>query len=96
MRDLFESKDLLSEPKVVAAYRGLMNDKPCDECCIAAVAFKMRNAAIRAGLWDDFVEYLHVWFVDGSMISPDTTISGIACPGPEHWIVAATLSWESK
>jgi hypothetical protein len=94
MRELMESKDILAEPRVVAAWHGLVTgltgwktkSNPID-VSIYEAAFRMRDAC------GDTAFVSHLMDVYGI---PECRTDLITSPKPIHWIVAATLAWEKS
>jgi len=96
--DLTKSKDLLSEPRVIAAYWGLITPKACQygiaktdahiPGSLADVAFEMRDACMLRDLNtpDD-----PTW---GETVA-SLTGSDAGHVDPPDWITAATLAWEA-
>ena len=98
MKQLLNSKNLLAEKRVVAAYKALVNRSPgycshqpassyCDVCgvpgSLADVAFEMRDAC------DIFVWYGKLMQICGSTIQCRKVTK-------EQWIIAAVKAWEAK
>ena len=108
MKQLLNSKNLLAEKRVVAAYKALVNRSPgycshqpassyCDVCgvpgSLADVAFEMRDA-VSSREWLLQMYALYTYAIDLPARYYDVWFK--TEPTAEQWIIATTLAWEAK
>ena len=97
MTDLTKSKDLLAEPRVIAAYQSLMGYTGTmmipPSHCIEKVAWEMRDACVKAEL--PFVGQLMHVTGEHYPSTQYVMVGMLRKSRPSRWIIAATLAWEA-
>ena len=108
MKALLESKDLLAEPRVVAAARGFLGlDVPVMAGIIAPVTVPGSLADVAFAMRDAFGSNNLLWckqLIDiETIVQMRDGIDGkannahvIRWSTPEHWVIAACAVWENK